>query len=130
MIKVKDFDCENALVKAEADRIDILIMTKKKAIIFENKIGAGDQDKQLERYVDKVKRNFSEENITVCYLTLYGHEPSAESLGELKKEVKCISYENDIFGWIENCRGKCHESFRPLLETLFQYQNLIKKLTG
>ena len=84
-------------------RIDIYITNNDKHIIIENKIWAGDQDRQIERYIDKIVKeqsrdssdtkssesktkqiNKAYENIAVLYLTPDGLEPSGYSLGKWK----------------------------------------------
>ena len=113
-------------------QIDIRIESWPHILIIENKINAGDGEKQLERYFDDAKsRGFREENIHLRYLTLHGDDPSRESLGRLEvgKEVTCISYVRDVLDWLAECirdAALCP----PLRETLLQYRNLINKLTG
>lgn len=119
-----------------SSRIDILIeiksSTSKKAIIIENKIYAEDQQEQLQRYFDGVKnKGYKKEEIEILYLTLNGDTPSKESLGTLLKEkdVKNISYKENIINWIEKC---CKEvAVIPVIrETLIQYKQLLLKLTN
>lgn len=138
---------ENAIVypeehnKSEYKNIDILIIDRKSrhAIIIENKIYAGDSNSsekgQLERYFELVRdeEQIPEANISVFYLTLDGHEPSRESLGNYgtleKIKGRCISYEIDILNWLEDSIPKGAE--KPFLrEAILQYQNLIKKMTS
>ncbi len=120
------------IVKREYQHIDILIKNRNQAIIIENKINADDQDRQLERYYETIKRE-GFDYIKVIYLTLYGDEPSDESIGNLKKVeddlIMLASYRDDIDTWIDECIKESAGS--PILrETLFQYQILIQKLTG
>lgn len=70
-IEIKKEDFENTIVEREKHNIDILITDEysKKAIIIENKINnAVDQQRQLPRYVDIVKKDF--EIVAIVYLTL------------------------------------------------------------
>lgn len=143
-LDIKNF--EHAIVypedwnKKENSNIDILIIdkTSKHAIIIENKIYAGDSNNeesgQLERYFDHVKdkESIPIENIKTFYLTLDGHEPSNESLGKYKEiesvDVQCISYEIEVLNWLNRCIPMVVQN--PFIrETIFQYQNLIKKMT-
>lgn len=106
-------------------RIDLVIkpMAPSKVIVIENKINAGDQHKQLERY----KSEYPHSNL--FYLTLDGKEPTAESKGEGFYEFVCISYKDQITNWLELCLRET--LMYPLLrETITQYIYLVKKLTG
>jgi PD-(D/E)XK nuclease superfamily protein len=108
-------------------RIDILIWDKYNNFIsIENKIDAGDQDYQIERYV-----NFNKGNNVVYYLTKEGLPASDISKGELKEERDyfCISYSYTIISWLENCIKEAVT--QPILrETINQYIILIKRLTN
>ncbi len=129
------------LNKKENNNIDILIIdrTSRNAIIIENKIYAGDSNSeaggQLERYYRHVRENenISEENISVLYLTLDGHEPSTKSLGEFKtlERIKgqCISYEAHILRWLKLCLKDVYN--KPFIrESILQYEKLINKMTN
>ena len=136
---ISDFDFESAKTKVEyhiafkdienktGGRIDILISDKNgNTISIENKIDAGDQDYQIERYA-----NFNKEKNTIYYLTLTGYPPSEESKGDLKenKDFYCISYDRTILSWLEKCHKE--SSNQPILrETIKQYIILISKLTN
>lgn len=131
-------ECENFQVTKEASieqgRIDILLEKNDACIVIENKIYAGDQSKQMEKYYRYARdKGFSEEEqIKLVYLTLDGSLPSKGSLGKLPEErVKCLSYSEDIINWLEECM-KLQEVQRisPIRETVFQYRDLLKRLTG
>lgn len=129
----KDFKTKNAKVFIEyyagridndsktGGRIDILIEDEnKKRIIIENKIYAGEQPNQLERYY-----NF-DNKAKILLLTLFGE--NSQNHKQFDKYTP-ISYGNNILIWIEKCQKKAIEN--PVLrETLKQYKNLIKKLTN
>lgn len=118
------------IVKKEYQNIDIFIKNQNQAIIIENKIYAGDQEKQLERYY-KIVENEGSNYIRIIYLTLHGDAPSDQSIGELNADVliKLVSYKEDINDWLSACIKEC--AAQPILrETLIQYQILIQKLTG
>ena len=116
-------------------QIDILLENKEACIVIENKIYAGDQDRQMERYYQyATSKGFSKEKeqIKLVYLTLDGSPPSEKSLGSLSvKSVKCVSYSEDIINWLEECM-KLQEVQRvsPIREIVFQYRDLLKELTG
>lgn len=87
--------------------VDLLIITedKKKAIVIENKIDAGDQKDQLNRYYNHFEqKGFS---TYLVYLTPFGHEPSEysvkkEELNRLKEQRRfaCLSYSDNILPWL------------------------------
>lgn len=110
----------------QGGRIDIFIKDKNHcALAIENKIYAGDQYAQIERYC-----NYKKENYKVLYLTLDGSEPSIESKGELisGKDFYLLSYKEDILKWLKLCMKEATDT--PILrETIKQYILLIKKLT-
>ncbi len=123
-----------AEVFSKYGKIDILLEKKDDAcIIIENKINAGDQDSQLNRYYMYAKERFTDERIKLIYLTLDGREPSEKSLagqGTLdKSRVICMSYHSDIVAWLEDCFKEVVR-VAPIREILFQYQALARKLTG
>jgi hypothetical protein len=110
---------------ADGGFIDIYISDGKNSIVIENKIYAGDQDKQLERYskVDPMA--------PVFYLNLFGKNATENSAQNLKENIDyyVITYREDITNWLEKCIEKVAN--KPILrETLNQYLNLIKELTN
>lgn len=112
----------------ERGRMDLLIEDGSSAVIIENKIYAADQPKQLQRYHDDALEESWKP--TLYYLTLDGHDPSAQSLGHLSPDkVQNIAYATEIDAWLTNCIQLA--ATRPgLRETLIQYQKLVQKLTG
>ncbi len=115
----------------ETGRIDLLITVGRLVVVMENKIYAGDGDRQLERYHALAQqRATTHGRAYVLYLTLSGEEPPAHSLGALAlEEVTCLSYQHDVLSWLEQCvRVAARQP--ALRETLMQYETLIKKLTG
>jgi hypothetical protein len=114
-------------VLKKGGRIDIFIYDKHhNCISIENKIDAGDQFAQVERYC-----NYKSEQNTVLYLNKYGDEPSIESKGELipGKHFHIISYKDHIIDWLESCIVESEDS--PILKSsIKQYLILIKKMTN
>lgn len=106
--------------------IDIIIETTTHAIIIENKIYAGDQDKQLERYAQSKKNK----SILIIYLTLDGHQPSQNSLGDGVKveNVVLLSYAIHIIKWLKACINES-VTLPAIRETLVQYVKLLQKMT-
>ena len=101
-------------------RIDILIEDdKKNRIIIENKIYAGEQENQLQRYY-----NF-DNKATILFLSLFGSESQYH---EKFDKYTIVSYGENIVNWLEKCQKIAVEN--PIVrETIKQYKNLIKKLT-
>lgn len=139
-LREMDFDTANAVVKIEytigditpdykqGGRIDILLRSKDKAIIIENKIYAEDQEKQLYRYMQYAQsKKFSDYHI--LYLTLGGKPASEGSLYGMGKDSYIrISYRKTISDWLEKCIELSTD--KPMVhETLVQYRNLIGDLT-
>ena len=114
-------------------RIDILVESKSShyGLIIENKIYAGDQDKQLTRYDNYGKKTFGADRYLLVYLTLFGSEASEGSTAKGNaKEVDylCLSYAEDILRWLEQCVRLADN--KPLVrESLNQYIRTIKQLT-
>ena len=142
-LEVNELDIENIIeynatqeyYAGKMGRIDIVLEIEtpsgKKIIAIENKIYAGDQNKQLERYFNCLKTKVnSKENVYIVYLTLDGTIPSKDSLGKLKEEdIYNKSYKNEIILWIEHCIKEV--ALNPnMREVLVQYKNLLEKLTN
>ena len=130
---VKNFSLEGLAVGRERYNIDVLITNgAKQAVVIENKIWADDQEKQLQRYFDEMKRQgFRDEDIFLRYLTPFGHDPSKESLGNLPKEkVENIAYRDEDFqSWLRHCQRRAYDQ-PALRESIAQYFRLVQKLTG
>ncbi|MBS1641071.1 MAG: PD-(D/E)XK nuclease family protein [Bacteroidetes bacterium] len=138
IIEFTDLDLETASIHiergigyvsqdySEGGRIDIIIKDNKgNGVIIENKIYAGDQYKQLERYNDYARKKYKKWKL--LYLTLDGK--LANTSLENGNDYTCISYKNDITEWLEKCKKEA-ASFPLLRETIAQYLVLIKNLTN
>lgn len=127
-----EFDTNHARVSTEystaVGRFDILIEDASgKAIILENKIYAQDQDEQLKRYNQFAREKYGRDGYRLVYLTLDGHEASEQSGDGV--DYLCISYRETVTAWLEDCLQFVYD--KPLLrETMIQYRNHIKQLTG
>ena len=112
-------------------RIDILVKSSRYGLIIENKIYAGDQDKQLIRYDNYGKETFGADGYLLVYLTLYGCDASKESTATKSAEevgYLRLSYAEDILRWLEQCVRLADN--KPLVrESLNQYIRTIKQLT-
>lgn len=147
-LKDFEFDTQDAKVEieypignknedaTEGGRIDILITSTdgSKAVIIENKIYAGDQEKQLVRYANYAKKVYRDYRL--LYLNLFGSEASEYSVkDESDKTLQTgedyfqIGYNKEIIDWLDACIADAARL--PLVrESIIQYQNLIKKLTN
>ena len=145
-LKDFEFDTQDAKVEieypignknedaTEGGRIDILITSNGKAVIIENKIYAGDQEKQLVRYNNYAKKVYRDYRL--LYLNLFGSEASEYSVkDESDKKLQAgkdyfpIGYNKEIIDWLDACIAEAARL--PLVrESVIQYQNLIKKLTN
>lgn len=137
-----ELDTKNAMVSVEQSigaisedgktggRFDIAITFScpDYLILIENKIDAGDQISQLQRYNNYAKKNYGE-NYKILYVTLDGHKPSRLSLGKSNVRYKCVSYKTDIKNWLTACIEKdatC--SFVDI--SVRQYIAVIEELTN
>ncbi|OUO50895.1 hypothetical protein B5F77_11755 [Parabacteroides sp. An277] len=148
ILKLSDFDFDTASAEVQVEyhigfknedattggRIDILITSKDKAILIENKIYAGDQENQLIRYFNFAKEKYAD-NFRLLYLTLNGHDASEYSNKKEDKQLKpnqdyfLVGYNHEMLLWLERCieLAACHPLVR---ETIRQYKSLIEQLTG
>ena len=112
-------------------RLDILVEDGVNAIVIENKIYAGDQTNQMQRYCRYAKQHY-DDNALVLYLTLNGRNPNDTSTGNDLKENEdyyAVSYADDIVQWLKLCLCEC--TFTPRIrETIGQYLDIIKQLTN
>lgn len=141
--KILSFNPEQLSVNEEIGTgngfIDIFIQHRDKdnpyAVIIENKIYAGDQKLQLERYYNfaKYRYNLSNDQILVLFLSPSGHQPTDYSISlPLRMELEnagvlhTISYKKHIKNWLEKCLPAIQA---PLVRTIVQqYIEIIKTL--
>lgn len=111
--------------KANDDRrVDIAIYIGNTVIPIEVKIRAGDQKNQLWDYYNYYFG--SSEDKKIYYLTPDRHDPSEDSLCELKeKQYKCLSFQKDITEWIDKILPSCNEQVKMILE---QFREVIKDM--
>ena len=108
-------------------RIDIILEDGKHAVIIENKIYAGDQPNQLLRYHNYGVKTFGENNFKLVYLTLYGSEPSPDSLGGENFEFIKLSYAQDVLKLLKKLMKS--KPKKPVHRTIKDYITIIKQLT-
>lgn len=108
--------------------IDIFITDYKNCIVIENKIDAGDQNRQLIRYNNYCKnRNYE---TTILYLTPNGKSATNESTEDketgrnliVNKDYYCLSYQNHIFEWLTACKEKCNcEHLKNIIDNYLNF---------
>lgn len=108
-------------------RIDIILEDRGHAVIIENKIYAGDQPNQLLRYHNYGVKTFGKNNFKLVYLTLYGSDPSASSLGGAHFIFIKLSYAQDILKLLEKLVKT--QPQKPVHSTVEDYITIIKQLT-
>ena len=124
---VASLDVEKADIHREKKDIDLLINDSERALVIENKIYAGDQPKQLDRYYKALEPQSLTRH--VVYLTLDGREPSSGSKGDVPDEkLSCVSYV-DLLPWLETCHKLASED-PALRSSVAQYRQLLHELTG
>lgn len=131
VIRKREFNLGGVKVYREKHKIDLLIEGNSGWIVIENKIYAEDQNTQLERYYETALKIIKDINkIDIFYLSLFGKEPSFQSLGNLPPNlINLISYNKDVLEWIDKCIEKA--AMKPeLREVLVQYSRIVKELTG
>jgi len=138
-------DTKHCSVYTEYKNIDLYITDGTKHIIIENKIYAGDQPNQIERYVEIIEEENHSLTITdmlVIYLSLDRDYPSKDSLGNLtitdnfllrdEKNIalfKSIHYKNEILEWLELCQYEI-QNISNLNESFKQYIDVVKMITN
>jgi hypothetical protein len=127
-LSIPDFDPESARVATEVSigalgRMDIEITDgSHRRIVIENKIYAGLQEEQLERYHQYAPK------ATLLYLTLNGDSPPDGAEKAVGPNLRLVSYRGDIVRWLESCRKEATNT-PGVRETITQYIHLIKDLT-
>jgi hypothetical protein len=108
----KTMDCRGAEVRTEESveegRLDVRIQMGGLAVVIENKPWAGDQDRQLERYIGRA------DTAALVYLTSDGREPSPKSISNEKLQehrqkgrIHLWSYRHHVLEWLSQCRCAC-----------------------
>lgn len=132
-----DYICE-AERAVDTGRIDIIIERLECefpfCLIIENKIWAVDQEKQIERYWQELKKKKAPENRKkILYLSIDGHLPSEWSIdNKLRNELEnqqvlyCISYKEDVKLWLGKSLQKIESE--KVKYIIGQYIDVLKKL--
>jgi hypothetical protein len=115
--------------------IESLDPAKPFCLVIENKIDAGDQSQQLQRYYDFVTQQlgYSDDQVRLLYLTKYGDKPSDFSMATAEQTrlinagvLHILSYRKHILNFIKASRELVQAE--PVRYLLQQYQQLIKTL--
>jgi len=138
VLGIYDFDYLTASIYREKfagiyGRIDLLIVCSNYKIVLEVKIDAADQDRQIQRYHEYLKKTKTKtQKHKIYYLTLNGSEPSLESYGELndteKENIELISFENKVYIWLIECMNS--KKINRVNSAINQYADMIRKITN
>jgi PD-(D/E)XK nuclease superfamily len=109
--------------RAKHGQIDLLLESPGFAIAIENKIYAGEQSEQLERYSKYLQSRRG--NSILIYLTLDGKV--AHTAG--KYDYCRISYRDHILAWIDLCLRETYHII-PVNQALIQYRAIVRRLTN
>ncbi len=144
-LNVKDFNIniEKCSVFREYKNIDLYITDGSNHIIIENKVYAGDQPKQIKRYVELIMgkdESLDYKNILVIYLSLNKDKPSEKSLGDMiinddfikRNDIKIalfksIHYKDEILNWLKKSQYEI-QNITNLNEVFRQYIDVVNML--
>ena len=148
VVGIEKYNVENSKIYKEYKNIDLYLTDGEKHIITENKINAGDQPNQIQRYIETIKEknnNLFPENLYVIYLSKDRGKPSPKSLDKKKYEIKndgyiyennkkvakflSIHYDDHIKKWIELALKEV-ENITNLSYALKQYQEVIDMINN
>ena len=127
-IGVDGVDAERATLAREENHIDLLVTDAEQAVVIENKLDAPDGERQLQRYHESLRSRYADDAIHLVYLTLDGHSPSKQSVGDLASRCREVSYA-ELIPWLTGCQQRAFDE-PALRESIGQYISLIEQLTG
>jgi hypothetical protein len=110
-------------------RPDIMLFSRdpRLALIIENKVYAGDQEKQLERYWNLLQNNFkfAGHRTALLNLTRGGRKPKNHR--DIPKAVRYfpMGYRRNIAQWLRSCAETTPGTLRPIL---LQYAVMVARL--
>lgn len=114
----------------DAGRMDVVLETRRSLVVIENKVYAGDQWRQLERYHAYLQRCAQGRTTGLVYLTIDGRKPSRATLGNVPAgQIKCMAYQEHIDTWLDECI-RAAALLPRIRETLVQYQAAVGRLAG
>ncbi len=115
-------------VSTPLGKFDILVEFENFGIVIENKLEAPEQPRQLQRYLDCLKKEYGDQGFCLIYLTPNKRDPISieEDTEKLLREKKliCISYSRDMLKWVEECCQLCEsDKFRWFLRDFMAHMN-------
>jgi len=142
-LSVEGFSIKSELcsVYIEYRNIDLYITDGHKHIIIENKLLATDQETQIQRYIEIIRKEnegITHNDILVVYLSIDRKKPTKYSLGyfdiegeHIKKDnkivtfYKSINYNKEIISWLKKCQFEV-QNITNLNEAVKQYIDVVK----
>lgn len=146
-----DFDAQSSRCSIEREnKIDIYLTDGINHIIIENKVYAGDQKNQIQRYIEHIKyknKDIDGSNIWVIYLSLGRSEPSKYSLGKYTVDKTKLTHDefsvhysnihykqnsvesNKIMYWLDDCLKEI-KNITNLFGAISSYKEVVEKLSG
>ncbi len=128
------FDCDTATVRIEVSgdggRMDIVIDCPSWGVIaIENKVWAGEQGLQIERYAKELERTCGhrQRKSLLIFLTLKGL--ASKEAGAYSDNYYRASYQHHILPWLEECLRAAYR-FPNINLALQQYVAAVGELTG
>ena len=104
-------------------RLDILISGKSICVVIENKTESADSEGQLDDYCQWLNNELKNNKLLV-YLTYFGSRANHASEGT---EYKPLSYERDVFEWLNACANQIHDGDK-VKSTIEQYALFVNQL--
>lgn len=138
VIDPKSFYVQVEVAVNPESRIDILIEYyvegKRKAIVIENKIYAGDQKDQLYRYYEYVTgTGLDKSDFILAYLNLNGTPPSSNSVRKFSEvqdfstsDIRMLGYRQHIIPWLDEVYPKIKSNL--VKDMIYQYIRTIQSL--
>lgn len=113
-------------VSFSGGQIDLLLeQANACGFAVENKINAGEQDKQVARYAEYLAGRRYREARYVLYLTPDGRQSATHAGASYLR----ISYAEHILVWLEKCLAATY-AFVPVNQVLLQYREVVRSITG
>ena len=111
-------------VSANEGQMDLLLESRGLGIAIENKIWAGEQPDQLNRYASYLHRRHGKAG-RLLYLTLDGKQAASHGGADYLR----ISYQKHILTWLEKCLQASYHII-PINQVLLQYREVVRGITG
>lgn len=132
--EIGSFEEDNTEVIVERStaegRLDIFVHDRTQILAIENKVDAGDQPQQMERYIHYLS-GFKSRGLKTClmYLTKFGGKASST---KQHHEYIAFSYSDNIITWLDQCINAFNEIERnsTFFGVMNQYKDLVRKICG